>query len=137
MAGETTTTKTAAKAAGKASDTDNQAASPGDAGQTGSAADGQPAGAVTGAGAGAPQASTAQPPDETANAQRAAAAPAPAQRKPVAIEVISRRDGFWRGDRQWTIAPRTVPLSELSKKQLAEINDEPLLIVRDVYEDGR
>ena len=84
-----------------------------------------------------------------ANAPDAAAsAGAPAQptdgvtqentnRRPVAIEVISRVEGFWRGNRQWTIAPQTVPLSELTDGRLDEIMEEPLLIVRDVYEGER
>ena len=59
------------------------------------------------------------------------------KRRLVAIEVISRVDGFWRGGRQWTIAPQTVALSELSDAQLLQIKGEPLLIVRDVYEDER
>lgn len=58
-------------------------------------------------------------------------------RKPIAIEVISRRDGFWRGDREWTIAPQVVSLRDLTEQQIDEIEDEPLLITRIIYDDER
>ncbi len=50
--------------------------------------------------------------------------------RPVAIEVISRVDGFYRANRQWTIQPQIVPLAVLSSQQLQEIEREPLLIKR-------
>ena len=76
-------------------------------------------------------------PGEAAQPSAQGAAQGNTKRRLVAIEVISRVDGFWRGDRQWTIAPQTVPLLELSNAQLLKIKEEPLLIVRDVYEsDG-
>lgn len=119
-ANKTADTAEAAKAdtAGKAADTD-------EAGQAGAPAN-APDTAATASAPGA----AAQPPAERATQEDV-------KRKPVAIEVISRAEGFWRGDRQWTIAPQTVPLWELSHRQLDEIEDEPLLITRYVYEDGR
>ena len=74
----------------------------------------------------------------TASASSASSAPSATSQQnskhvPVAIEVIARVDGFWRGERQWTTQPQTVPLSELSERQLREIENEPLLITRAVY----
>jgi hypothetical protein len=135
MAGETTTTtKKAAQAAGKASDAENQAGALG--AQDAGAADGQAAGADAGADAGGTQTGAAQSQNEGANTQQAGAASVPdaAQRKPVAIEVVSRMNGFWRGNRQWTHEPQTVPLDELTNRQLSEIEGEPLLITRIIYE---
>ncbi|MGP8432029.1 hypothetical protein ACT2FY_44930 [Paraburkholderia fungorum] len=100
---------------------------------------------------GADTAQTGQPtaPADASKAAASAGAPGAAaqpadgvtqentNRRPVAIEVISRVEGFWRGNRQWTIAPQTVPLSELTDRRLEEIMEEPLLIVRDVYEGER
>lgn len=123
-------TAKAAAAANKAADTAKadaagKAADTAEAGQAGA-----PANASDAAAQAAAPSAAAQSPAEGATQEDV-------ERKRVAIEVISRLEGFWRGDRQWTIAPQTVPLSDLSEKQLAEINDEPLLIVRDVFEDGR
>lgn len=50
--------------------------------------------------------------------------------RPIAIEVISRVDGFYRANRQWTIQPQTVRLGDLSEQQVREIEQEPLLITR-------
>lgn len=142
MAGETTTTtKKAAQAAGKPGDADNPAVALGDTGQAAGAVDGKAAGAASGADAGSAQASAAQGlseaelalGDKAAQAQ----APAPGRRIPGAMEVISRVDGFWRGDRQWTHEPQTVRLDELTERQLDEIENEPLLITRVIYEDQR
>ena len=125
--------KAAAAAAGKATDNTkteaaDKAAETTGAGQAGAAAN-VPS---TEAPKGAPGA-----PGEAAQPSAQGAAQGNTKRRLVAIEVISRVDGFWRGDRQWTIAPQTVPLLELSNAQLLKIKEEPLLIVRDVYEsDG-
>lgn len=124
MAGETTTTKKAAAPAGsKSADAGNQSAAPGNAGQpTGdTAAPNLSAGADSqSAQTGAEQLPTDAP------------APAPARGEPkiVAIEVISRRDGFWRAGRQWEHAPQTVPIDDLTEQQLDEILEEPQLITR-------
>jgi hypothetical protein len=53
-----------------------------------------------------------------------------ADTRPIAIEVISRVDGFYRANRQWTIQPQTVRLGDLSEQQVREIEQEPLLITR-------
>jgi hypothetical protein len=116
------TDNTKAEAADKAADTAG-------AGQAGAAAN-VPS---TEASKGAPG-EAAQP---SAQGVTQGAAQENTKRRLVAIEVISRVDGFWRGGRQWTIAPQTVPLSELSDAQLLQITEEPLLIVRDVYEGER
>lgn len=125
----------AAAAAGKATDNTkaeaeaaDKAAETAGAGQAGAAANVPSAEASKGA-PGAP--------GEAAQPSVQGAAQGNTKRRLVAIEVISRVDGFWRGDRQWTIEPRTVQLSELSDAQLLKIKEEPLLIVRDVYEDER
>lgn len=121
------TAQAAAAAAGKAADNTKseattKAANAAEAGHAGATAN------VQGAAASKGESGAAAQPSVQATAQDNTT------RRLVAIEVISRVDGFWRGGRQWTIAPQTVPLSELSDAQLLEIKEEPLLIVRDVYE---
>lgn len=118
------TAQAAAAAAGKAADNTKseattKATNAAEAGQAGATAN------VQGAAASEGEPGAAAQPSVPATAQDNTT------RRLVAIEVISRVDGFWRGGRQWTIAPQTVPLSDA---QLLEIKEEPLLIVRDVYE---
>lgn len=151
MAGEKTPAgaSAAAKTAGKQADAEIKTPVPGDgqtgdAGQETGAKDGSTGGAAAGAvgstDTGTAQAGTAQPPGESVIVQQGGAAPAgqpsAPERVAVAIEVISRVDGFWRGNRQWGHEPQTVPLDELAGRQLAEILAEPLLITRMIYRDG-
>jgi hypothetical protein len=63
----------------------------------------------------------------TANTKKPKAA-GPATR---GLEVITKRDGFRRAGCEWT-GTITVPLSELTEEQVAALNDEPMLIVREV-----
>jgi hypothetical protein len=66
--------------------------------------------------------------------------PAPAPRAadtdgPVThLLVKSAREGFRRGGRQWTASWSAVPLSQLSEKQLAKIENESMLTSRRVSE---
>lgn len=48
------------------------------------------------------------------------------------IRVSAKRAGFRRGGRDWPAEAITVPVSEFSKAQLAQIRAEPQLIVTDV-----
>lgn len=47
------------------------------------------------------------------------------------IRVKTAQVGFRRGGREWTDTTE-VPISELSKAQLQQIRDEPLLLVEDI-----
>ncbi|MDZ7888533.1 MAG: hypothetical protein U5M72_04425 [Pseudomonas sp.] len=47
-----------------------------------------------------------------------------------AITVRSIPESFWRARRQFTQELQTIPLSELSEEDLAEIEAEPLLAVQ-------
>jgi hypothetical protein len=51
-----------------------------------------------------------------------------------AIEVLSKRESFWRGGIKWTSQPRVVPLADLTEQQLelitAEGNPGGQLVVR-------
>lgn len=47
-----------------------------------------------------------------------------------AITVRSIPESFWRARRQFTQEVQTIPLSELSEEDLAEIEAEPLLAVQ-------
>ncbi|WP_136414820.1 HI1506-related protein [Herbaspirillum sp. ST 5-3] len=48
------------------------------------------------------------------------------------LEVCSTRDGFRRAGLSWSKQPTTVPLSELTKEQIATLKAEPALKVREV-----
>lgn len=47
------------------------------------------------------------------------------------LEVISKKDGFRRAGREWS-GTTTVPLSELSTDDVESLQNEPLLVVREV-----
>lgn len=49
-----------------------------------------------------------------------------------AISVIAMRDGFYRAGRRWSNSETVVPLSELTKEQIRQLEDEPALIVSEV-----
>lgn len=48
-----------------------------------------------------------------------------------AVKVTSRspRGSFWRAGREWSAEPTTVPVSELTKDQLAAVRAESMLVV--------
>lgn len=52
-----------------------------------------------------------------------------------AIEVIARRESFYRAGIEFGHAPTVVLLSEITAEQLDEIKNEPMLITRDIEID--
>lgn len=63
-------------------------------------------------------------------------APATKAGKVSAIKVIARADSFRRAGRVFTGEATVIPLSELSKEQLAQLRDEPKLVCQDVEIDA-
>lgn len=56
----------------------------------------------------------------------------PARTKPAAlpaIRVTSRREGFRRGGRAWSVRPVTILIDEFTIEQLDQIRAEPMLSV--------
>lgn len=64
---------------------------------------------------------TTKPKDDGANATTAS--PAPRQM----LQVITKRDGFRRAGREWS-GTTTVPLDELTKEQVEQLQAEPQLV---------
>ena len=64
---------------------------------------------------------TTKPKDDGANATTAS--PAPRQM----LQVIAKRDGFRRAGREWS-GTTTVPLDELTKEQVEQLQAEPQLV---------
>lgn len=64
---------------------------------------------------------TTKPKDNGANATTAS--PAPRQM----LQVIAKRDGFRRAGREWS-GTTTVPLDELTKEQVEQLQAEPQLV---------
>ena len=64
---------------------------------------------------------TTKPKDDGANATTAS--PAPRQM----LQVIAKRDGFRRAGREWN-GTTTVPLDELTKEQVEQLQAEPQLV---------
>lgn len=48
------------------------------------------------------------------------------------IRVVSRRAGFRRAGRAWSVEPTVVPVSEFTTAQIQSLRAEPMLIVEDV-----
>lgn len=44
-----------------------------------------------------------------------------------ALAVTSKREGFRRAGRRWSVAPTTVPIAELTDEQVAMLYAEPML----------
>lgn len=66
---------------------------------------------------------TTKPKDDGANATTAS--PAPRQM----LQVIAKRDGFRRAGREWS-GTTTVPLDELTKEQVEQLQAEPQLVTQ-------
>ena len=66
---------------------------------------------------------TTKPKDNGANATTAS--PAPRQM----LQVIAKRDGFRRAGREWS-GTTTVPLDELTKEQVEQLQAEPQLVTQ-------
>ena len=66
---------------------------------------------------------TTKPKDGGANATTAS--PAPRQM----LQVIAKRDGFRRAGREWS-GTTTVPLDELTKEQVEQLQAEPQLVTQ-------
>ena len=66
---------------------------------------------------------TTKPKDDGANATTAS--PAPRQM----LQVIAKRDGFRRAGREWSGAT-AVPLDELTKEQVEQLQAEPQLVTQ-------
>ena len=66
---------------------------------------------------------TTKPKDDGANAT--IASPAPRQM----LQVIAKRDGFRRAGREWS-GTTTVPLDELTKEQVEQLQAEPQLVTQ-------
>ncbi|MBP7545975.1 MAG: hypothetical protein KA749_10785 [Acidovorax sp.] len=66
---------------------------------------------------------TTKPKDDGANATTAS--PAPRQ----ILQVIAKRDGFRRAGREWS-GTTTVPLDELTKEQVEQLQAEPQLVTQ-------
>ena len=66
---------------------------------------------------------TPNPKDDGANATTAS--PAPRQM----LQVIAKRDGFRRAGREWS-GTTTVPLDELTKEQVEQLQAEPQLVTQ-------
>ena len=64
---------------------------------------------------------TTKPKDDGANATTAS--PAPRQM----LQVIAKRDGFRRAGHEWS-GTTTVPLDELTKEQVEQLQAEPQLV---------
>ena len=66
---------------------------------------------------------TTKPTDDGATATTAS--PAPRQM----LQVIAKRDGFRRAGREWS-GTTTVPLDELTKEQVEQLQAEPQLVTQ-------
>lgn len=66
---------------------------------------------------------TTKPKDDGTNATTAS--PAPRQM----LQVIAKRDGFRRAGREWS-GTTTVPLDELTKEQVEQLQAEPQLVTQ-------
>lgn len=55
-----------------------------------------------------------------------------ADTKPIpALRIRACQESFWRAGRKWTREAQTVPASDFTKAQLAQLRSEPLLVVED------
>lgn len=54
------------------------------------------------------------------------------KKKQPCLEVRSATEGFRRAGRAWGKAPTVVPVSELTKEQIAALKAEPNLVVAEV-----
>lgn len=58
--------------------------------------------------------------------------PKPKTRKVAGLRVSAKVVGFRRAGRAWGTAPTDVPLNDLNKTQIAQLRDEPQLVVEDI-----
>jgi len=64
--------------------------------------------------------------------KKAAGEKASRSKKTPGLRVTAQKDGFRRAGREWSTAAIDVPVSELSKEQIAQLNGERLLSVQEI-----